>query len=276
MAGLRRPGDVLEDLALLEWLTQQWRRHENDIPGFLAQIGTFPALRRAYRRWLTEWLNADSATADRFVLGVLASSTDAHWRDDTLAATLLSSAAGGFINRNEATLVANDLALLRQCIHLVRMACKMTPALLQGCGAATSVVPLIPEGPAWGAIMELAYKHLGAFEQADRPLLAGLLNDWALSVTDAQPYPAGAESAARMAHRLMPAGEDYEFRSDELNQTLAEVMLKVPKPVEKELHQRVRASADDDRWDRSSPGMAAHVLNHHKAAAVARDFPDFW
>jgi hypothetical protein len=264
--------DVLEDWALLEWLTQRWRRNENDIPGFLAQIGTFPALRRAYRRWLTEWLDAEPA-ADRFVLGVLASTVEAHWRDDTLAATLLSSAAADFILRNEATLVANGLALLRQCIHLVRMACKTSPPWLQN-RAATSVVPLMPEGPAWGAIVDLTYKHLGGFGPADRPLLAGLLADWSLSVTAAQPYPAGAESAARMAHKLMPPGEDYEFRSDEVNQALAEVMLKVPKPVAKELHERVRASIDDDRWDQYRPGLAGQVLNHFKAAAVARDFPD--
>ncbi len=51
--------DVLEDWALLEWLTQLGRRHANDIPGFLAKVGTYPALRRAYRHWLTEWFEAD-------------------------------------------------------------------------------------------------------------------------------------------------------------------------------------------------------------------------
>ncbi len=265
--------DVLEDWALLEWLTQQWRRHETDIPKFLAQIGTFPALRRAYRRWLTEWFAADPAAADRFVLSVLASSVAAHWRDDTLAATLLSSTAAGFITRNESTLVANNLALLRQCIHLVRMACKTSPPWLQD-RAATNVILLMPEGSAWGAIVDLAYKHLGSFGPADRPLLAGLLTDWSLSVTAAQPYPAGADSAARMAHQLMPAKEDYASRSDELNQALAWVMLTVPKSVEKELHERVRASGEDDRWDRYRPGLASHLLNHYKAAAVARDYPD--
>ena len=110
--------DVLEDWALLEWLSHQWRRHTDDIPAFLAQIGTFPALRRAYRRWLTEWLDAEPADADLFVLAVLGGSAEPHWRDDTLAATLLSSNAGNFIRRNETFLVANGLALLRQCIDL--------------------------------------------------------------------------------------------------------------------------------------------------------------
>ncbi len=265
--------DVLEDWALLEWLTQLWRRHETDMPGFLAQIGTFPALRRAFRRWLTEWFDAEPTAADCFVLGVLASSAALHWRDDTLAATLLSSTAAGFIVRNEPTLIANNLALLRQCIHLVRIACKTSPPWLQD-RAATNVVLLMPEGPAWGAIVDLAHKHLGSFGPADRPMLAGLLIDWSLSVTAAQPYPAGADAAARMAHQLMPANEDYSFRSDELNQALAEVLLRVPKPVEKELHERVRTSADDDRWDSHRPGLAGLILSHFKAAAVARDYPD--
>ncbi len=265
--------DVLEDWALLEWLTQKWRRNETDIPAFLAQIGTFPALRRAYRRWLTEWFGADPTGADRFVLSLLASSAAAHWRDDTLAAALLSSTAADFIVRNEDTLVANNLSLLRQCIHLVRVACKTSPPWLQN-REATNVTRLVPAGPAWGAIVDLAYKHQGTFGADDRPLLVGLLTDWSLSVTSTQPYPSGADSAARLAHLLLPADEDYSFRSDGLNQALAAVMLKVPKPVEKELHERVRASVEDDRWDRDRPGLAGRILDHFAASAVARDYPD--
>lgn len=265
--------DVLEDWALLEWLTQLWRRHETNIPRFLTQIDTFPALRRAYRRWLTEWLDSDAMPADGFVLGVLASTAEPHWRDDTLAATLLSSTAADFIFRNEGTLVANDLSVLRQCIHLVRIACKTSPPWLQD-GSATNTFPLMPEGPAWGAIVDLSYKHLCSFGPSDRSLLTGLLSDWSLSVTDEQPYPPGADSAAKMANALMPAHEDYAFRADEPNKVLAGIMLKVPKPVEIELHERVRASMEDDCWDQYQPGLAAHVLNHFKAAAVARDYPD--
>lgn len=265
--------DVLEDWALLEWLTQQWRRHENDVPKFLAQIGTFPALRRAYRRWLTEWMEAEPTSADQFVVAVLVSVIEEHWRDDTLAATLLSSTATDFIARTEVTLVADKMAFLRRCIHLLRVACKGTPPWWKD-RAADGIAPLVPEGPAWGAIVDLVHKHLTDFSSADRPLLVGLLVDWSLSVSSSQPYPAGSDSAAHLAYALLPANEDYTFRADELSQALTEVMVKVPKPVEKELHDRVRLSTKGNRWDRWRPGFAGLVLSHSKGGAVARDYPD--
>ncbi|MBN2560744.1 MAG: hypothetical protein JXQ75_07435 [Phycisphaerae bacterium] len=264
--------DVLEDWALLQWLTQRWRRRENDVPGFLTQIGTFPALRRAYRRWLTETLEADPATADRLVLSILGGTVEDHWRDDTLAAVLLSSTAPAFIARNEATLVADDLALLRRCIHLLRVACKGSPAGRHS--GATNLTPLVPEGTAWGAMMDLVYRHRASFTADDRFLLTGLLSDWTRGVMPQNPYPAGAESAARLADSLLPADEDNSFRQDKLNHLLAEVLLAVPKFVETELRQRVQGSIDDERWDRWSPGLGGLVMSHAKAWAVARDFPD--
>jgi energy-coupling factor transporter ATP-binding protein EcfA2 len=264
--------DVLEDWALLQWLTQQWRRHQNDIPGFLAQIGTFPALRRAYRRWLTETLEADPVAADRLVLSILGGTVEDHWRDDTLAAVLLSSTAPAFIARNEATLVADNLALLRRCIHLLRVACKDSPAWQHS--GATNLAPLVPEGPAWGAMMDFVYRHRASFTADDRFLLAGLLSDWTRGVTTQNPYPAGAESAACLADSLLPVEEDYSFRKDKLNHLLAGVMLAVPKSVEAELRRRVLGSIDDERWDRWHPGFGGLVMSHAKAWAVARDFPD--
>jgi len=265
--------DVLEDWAVLEWLSQQWRRQQGDVPKFLPRIGTFPALRRAYRRWLTEWLEAEPAVADQFVLGVLASTADRHWRDDTLAATLLSGTVDSFIRRNEAVIVANNLALLRQCIHLLRVACKGTPAWL-GRRQATGAGPLVPQGPAWGAIIDVVHRNIAAFSADDKPLLAGLLGDWARSATEQNPYPAGADSAAKIAQSFLPSDEDYGFRSDELNQNFAAILLRVPKSLEADLTARIRASVKEDRWDRWRPGVAGLALSYFKAAALARDCPD--
>lgn len=264
--------DVLEDWALLQWLTQQWRRHETDIEGFLAQIGTFPALRRTYRRWLTEVMEANPVAADRLLLSILGGAFEEHWRDDTLAAVLLSSTAPAFIARNEATLVADNLTLLRRCIHLLRVACKGSPAWQRG--GATNMAPLVPEGAAWGAMVDFVYRHRANFTADDQFLLAGLLSDWRRGVTPLTPYPAGSESAARLADSLLPAEEPCSPRQDKLNHLLADVMLAVPKPVETELRRRVQDSIDDDRWDRWDTEFGGLVMSHTKAWAVARDFPD--
>jgi len=51
--------DVLEDWALMRWLEKEFVRHSRRLDLLLDDVGTYPALRRAYRRWLTESLDVD-------------------------------------------------------------------------------------------------------------------------------------------------------------------------------------------------------------------------
>ena len=118
--------DVLEDWAIMLWLDRQFGRHRQRPQWFFAEVGTYPALRRAYRRWLTELLNSRPAEADAFALAVIGGDPGIsdHWRDDTFVAALLSADACGFLERNRAAWLENDLRLLRRIIHILRVAGK--------------------------------------------------------------------------------------------------------------------------------------------------------
>ena len=132
----------------------------------------------------------------------------------------------------------------------------------------------MPEGPAWGAIVDPVYKYLNSFGPDDRPLLVGLL----LSGTFGNACRTLPSRERSRRHALLikcypPRGLTGIY-SDELNQSLTEIILQVPKAVEKKLFQRVRISLGDDRWHDHRPSIAVLLLNYYKAEAVARDFPD--
>ena len=121
--------DVLEDWAILQWIEQRFARHEGAARLMTEDIGGFPALRRAFRKWLGEKLECETETADAFVLSVVRdASLSSHFRDDTIVCALLSSSAASFLERHRELLLENDRQLLHRVIHLLRVACKTTPS----------------------------------------------------------------------------------------------------------------------------------------------------
>jgi hypothetical protein len=117
--------DVFEDWALLQWFSRVFTQRGSEPQKFFAEIGSYPALRRAYRFWLTETLDCDPAAADSFVQTVLGDDIiPRHWRDDTIVGALLASSGGDFLHRNESFFLANDAVWLRRVLHLLRVACQ--------------------------------------------------------------------------------------------------------------------------------------------------------
>ncbi len=114
--------DILEDWSLLVWLDEEFAKKKSAPEEFLLEIGTHPALRRAFRKWLEEILECGSQDGDRFVVEVLASKTlPGQARDDTLVAVLLSGNAAGFLQRAEPQLLADDCSLLRRVVHFMML-----------------------------------------------------------------------------------------------------------------------------------------------------------
>src|SRR5207248_2969234 len=83
--------DVLEDWAILVWINERFAVSQGNRVAFVADLGSFPAIRRGYRSWLGEFLRFDGGNADRFVLDVVGdTSIPNFFKDDTLIAVLLS------------------------------------------------------------------------------------------------------------------------------------------------------------------------------------------
>jgi hypothetical protein len=98
---------------------------------------------------MAELVACDSAAADRlFEAAVSDREISVQFRDDTLVALLKAPSAPEFLAPHEAHLIANNRALLRRVIHLLRVACVKTADWLAGLGAKGSIYD-VPDGPAW-------------------------------------------------------------------------------------------------------------------------------
>ena len=248
--------DVLEDWAILEWFEEHHVTESDSFTELAATIGTHPAIRRSYRKWISELLEREPAAADRLFLAATADVHEgAQFRDDTLVSILRSPLATELLSRQKVALLADNCALLKRVIHLLQVACVGLPDWLGGPqehGSAFNV----PEGPAWATVLEIVHENLQRFCDADQPLLIGLIEDAVRGVSWWAPEPAGEAAIARIAYVLLSRFQGWE--SGDAYRRVLKVVAKIPK-------------ADPARFEAALHGT--HV-QHGDRDWAAEDFQD--
>lgn len=225
---LAAPGhDVLEDWALIQWIGRRWVLHEKAAGRLAEDVGGYPAIRRAYRKWLSELLRENTATATDFVLSVFRERTlPAYFRDDTLVCTLQSSLVRPFLQRHREALFQDGGRLLVRVIHLMRVACKASPQWLHDAARVPSQL-LVASGEAWAAVLELVLGGIDLLSAEHIPTALGLIEDFAGAIEWRDPEPKGFEEAAKIGFHLLTQLDAYRM-SDMRKRTLT-VIAKMPR-----------------------------------------------
>jgi hypothetical protein len=264
--------DVLEDWAILQWIEQRFARHEGEARLLTEDIGGFPAIRRAFRKWLGEMLECEAETADAFVWSVVRDASLApHFRDDTIVCALLSSSAASFLERHKGLLLENERHLLRRVIHLLRVACKTTPHWLPS-GERLPPLFFAPHGTAWAAVLRIVREELDTMLPDNAGLVLGLIEDWATSVAWWMPYPEGSEDAGQIAFAILPH-LNYYVRKD-MRKRVLQVIVKIPKADSGGFLELVDRACIPDRDDPTGGDLAELLLEGLNGVFACRDFPD--
>ena len=120
--------DVLEDWAILHWLDKQWARANGVLKEFSEALEPHPAIRRSYRKWVSELIDRDLDAAERlFEWNVTDGGIPDHVRDDTLVACLRAPSSPRLLETQKTRLVAEGGRLLKRIIYLLRVACVTIP-----------------------------------------------------------------------------------------------------------------------------------------------------
>jgi hypothetical protein len=261
--------DVIEDWAILQWLEEQHLTSVGSFEAWSNAIGTHPAIRRSYRKWVAELVERDPAAADKLFAGAITETAiSSQFRDDTLVALLKAPTAPAFLARHETELLTHDRALLKRVIHLLRVACVKTPSWFEGAGPLFSV----PDGQSWSAILQLVQRRLTEFTDDERLLLLGLIEDWARGVSVWTPYPKGAVAAAGIAHWLLPQFDTY--RDGGPGQRILKVIAKIPRADPERYDILLRGEQADRDSRRTSEEFQEMIFSGMEGVAVARDLPD--
>jgi hypothetical protein len=264
--------DVLEDWAILHWLDEQYAIQGGSLLRLSDAIGTHPAIRRAYRKWVGELIEQDPERADSLFFAVLeGTSLPKHFSDDTLVALLRSQASAGFLEKHRLALFSDGRLLFRRILHLIRVACVSAPTWAGKQATAASLFT-VPDGPAWAAVLRLISTKLGAFENDDHLLLLGFIEDWSRGISAESPYPDGAEFASAIAHHLLPYFDDY--RTNDQKKRALTVLAKIPKADKERFTAVLQGRKDGKRLDRLAEDLREIVLEGIAGTAACRDLPD--
>ena len=261
--------DVLEDWAILKWIDEQYATHSGSVKKFSVALETHPAVRRTYRKWVSELVERDPRHADGMFQSVIfEAGLSAQFRDDTLVSLLRSSASAAFLGRHSAELFANDKLLLRRVIHLLRVACVTTPLWLETSLDNASLFH-VPDGPAWACVLRLVQDNLHSFTAGDCSFFLG----W---------WRTGREASAGVAltrrePRQSPRSPIGCFRSsattnskEQKGRTL-EVIAKIPNADRDRFAALLRRSCDDEERDRDSEQFRELVFNGIDGFPAGRD-----
>ena len=264
--------DVYEDWALLQWLQ---RLHDDEramSAAFFNRVETHPAMRRAFRRWLTEMLECETAEADRRVAEILGDAHIAqHWKDDALVAVLQSSEASAFLSRSGAQLLANDAALLSRAVHLLRVACKKVPLGVSPTAKHATLL-LLPDGPAWEVMPVVVASALPQLKPADILWVLRFIEECA---TRRDLPGATAAAIGLIAKFLLLSVDIIQHRHQRpFRERVLRVMLVVPQTVERELRTMLDKALADGEHDWEGRTLPKLIWDHFTGDELCRRFPD--
>jgi energy-coupling factor transporter ATP-binding protein EcfA2 len=264
--------DVLEDWAILQWIDKQHAVYDGLVRELSVAIGTHPAVRRTYRKWVSELMGRDPNAADKLFQDVIhEAELPAQFRDDTIISLLRSPASVAFLERHHELLFANDKQFLKKVIHLLRVACVTTPAWLETSKDHLSLFD-VPEGTAWACVLRIVQSNLGVFTDDDHALLLAFIEDWARGVSWQTPYPDGAESVAAIAQWLLPNFDNYQSR--EKQRRTLKVIAKIPNADHEHFTALLLGNPSKVKRDRAEDEFREIIFEGIEGMPAARDMPN--
>ena len=264
--------DVMEDWAILHWIQEQYVIHEGSLQELSAEIGGHPAVRRTYRKWVTELVESNpDAADDLFKAAIRRDGIPDHFRDDTLISLLRSSSSSALLERHKSELFANHSQLFLQVIHLLRVACVTPNTRLSSLATLPSLFNM-PDGAAWACVVKLAATHLDSFAEKDRIHLLRLIEDWVRGVSLQNPYPDGAEAVARIAHWLLSHITGYG--SNDYREKILQVIAKIPNADRAGFSALLRGSGEYEGQNYTTKNFQKIIFEELDGTPAARDMPD--
>ena len=265
--------DVIEDWAILNWLEEEHLAASGDFAALSATVGEHPAIRRSFRKWVAELIDRDPDSSERLFLSVLSEKeVCSQFRDDTLISLLRARAAPEFLRRHESALLADDNALFRRVIHLLRVACVTTPKWLSRPRPYGSVTDF-PSGQIWAVILCLVDQHIETLGATERPLLLGFIEhatrDPGMWTSDIN----GGTCIASIAHWLLCNFDQYE--SAMLRQRVLKVIARIPKADPDGFASLLRGTRHDvPRRDRVAEDLRTLLFSGMDGMLAAQSHPD--
>lgn len=262
--------DVLEDWGVLQRIDDRFMEDDGSPTALAESVGGYPAIRRGFRQWLAEQFEVSASEAQAWMSRVIRQEgLEAYFRDDCLAAALLSESAAVFVEACRPPIVRGDFDLLFQVTHVLRVACKESPKWLDVPGLPSQM--LVPTGSGWAPTLCLVLDLIDELLPERGLFVLGLVEDWARQIDWRNPTPEGVAEAGAIMDRLLPEFQGYG--SEDARERTLKAILKIPGTVAqfKNLMERAKTCS---HVDRTAFGLLDLVVMKPEGGFACREYPD--
>ena len=163
--------DILEDWALVRYVSTVYEDYHTPKDLF-DNLGNEPAIRRAFRLWVEDYLLDDSGKVNGLIKATLSdSSIERYWADELLVAIFKSDNSSFFFSTFEEELLDNQAHFLNRCLHLIKTCCKESDL------KDNNFTLLLPIGSGWEEALFYIQSHINQIYVL-RLSIVNFLSDW--------------------------------------------------------------------------------------------------
>lgn len=242
--------DILEDWALVKYVSSKFEDFPNPKDLF-SNLGNEPAIRRAFRLWVEDYLIDNSSKINELIKATIADQTnEKYWADELLVAIFKSENSNSFFTSFEKELLADNSAFFNRCLHIIKTCCKESDHKTNNSNF------LLPIGSGWKEALFFIQKHIAQLDVIKLSIL-NFLSDWysRLLFQYNKIEDAELESAKSIVlHYLKEIEEEKEFWQEEnaknKSTNLIAILLDLAEISKEEIKQLVaRAFANKENRD---------------------------
>lgn len=235
--------DLFEDFAVEEFINRCFHDSGYIHKQFFEKIGSEPAIRRAFRHWLTITLTSENKNISDLVINAVCDEVlPQFWRDETLVSLLLSEETNTILQRLKSDLLANNQAILIRIIHLLRTACKEPNysffeemGIHKGAMFEAMFHVLRPVGKGWTSVINIIKENLDQFGIENAEIIHGLLEGWVKSLDLDTPITTEITNCSIIAfgfYNILQAEERY---TGDLEDKFLDIITRIPQGQPKEV-----------------------------------------
>jgi len=160
--------DILEDWALVRYIATKFYERET-IPKFFEDIGTFPAIKRAFRLWArNNWFNYKSTFLE--IINEPNIDISRFWIDEIYISILQSNNSHLYFDSQKEQLIQENSIRLNRVLHLLKTTCKQS--YFHGDRRL-----LLPKGNSWSEAVIFIGENLDQIK-LNKSVVLNFLSDW--------------------------------------------------------------------------------------------------
>ncbi|WP_321515876.1 hypothetical protein [Marinifilum fragile] len=163
--------DILEDWALVKYVSSKFEDFPNPKDLF-SNLGNEPAIRRAFRLWVEDYLIDNSSKINELIKATIADQTiEKYWADELLVAVFKSQNSNSFFTAFEKELLEDKATFFNRSLHIIKTCCKESDQKTNNSNL------LLPIGSGWKEALFFIQKNITQLEPIKLSIL-NFLSDW--------------------------------------------------------------------------------------------------